>query len=74
MANNPPPIGLREHDTLNRFAVAIASANDDVVILRGDHVRRMSHAEALNLAAWLVAVNNHSRAEFLALLDAIEAA
>ena len=71
-------------DTFNKFAVAGQIRKDQVLLLglpvqrapndadRGYCVRPLSPGEALNLAAWLVAVSGRPRAEFLELLDAIE--
>jgi hypothetical protein len=71
-------------DTFNKFAVAGRIRDDQVLLLglpvqpapndpqRGYCVRPLSPDEALNLAAWLVAVSCRPRAEFLELLDAVE--
>jgi hypothetical protein len=77
--------GRDEHpNVFNKFAVAGQIRDDQVLLLglpvqrapndpdRGFCVRPLSRDEALNLAAWLVAVSGRPRAEFLALLDAIE--
>lgn len=71
-------------DTFNKFAVAGNIRPGQVVIVglpvergpvvheRGFCVRPLSTDEALNLAAWLVAVSGRPRADFLELLTAIE--
>ena len=61
-------------DTLNKFLVGVQG--DRVVILNlpfaPGHGGTVSHGDALNLAAWLVALTPGGRAEFLKLLDAVE--
>lgn len=58
---------------INRFAVG-AIGNDDVAVLGFPLNARFSKGEALNLAAWLVAVadSEPSHIRFLELLNKIE--
>jgi hypothetical protein len=59
-------------DTTNRFMVAGQSGR--LVILNMRAVGEgLSLDDALNLAAWLVALSEYDRSELLELLDAIEA-
>jgi len=60
-----------ELDTLNHFGVG--STGDRLVILLAPaRNRALTNTEALNLAAWLLAMTGAPRAEFLALVEAIE--
>lgn len=56
-----------EIDTANRFLVG--ARGDDLVILR--FARSVTKEEALNLAAWLVALAD-SKGEFPAILEAVQ--
>jgi len=58
-----------ELDTVNRFIVGVRG-NERVVILRWRV--EVSKAEALNLAAWLVALAEEHDGDFARLLDAVQ--
>jgi hypothetical protein len=59
-------------ETMNKFAVSAYGGG--IVVLGSGPVLRgpVSKADALNLAAWLVAMSGAQREEFEAVLDAVE--
>lgn len=61
---------INEPDTANRFLVG--ATVDGKIRVMALFNRPLSAADALNLAAYLVALSGAERGEFLHLLDAIE--
>ncbi len=57
-------------DTANHFAVGV---NGDKLVILRPILGPLTKDEALNLAAWLVALCNVNNRDFLEKLDAIEA-
>lgn len=60
-----------EKDTTNRYVVGMRGDGRTIVSVVLN--RAFTREEATNLAAWLLVMSGVDRAEFMALVDAIEA-